>query len=78
MIVFAEKVSENKVMSWITATATVMSDKVENYSTKFERNIYKNHTNIDVDIKALKQGVAINENTKLNNEMSLIYCKYRK
>lgn len=68
MIVFAEKISENKVMSWITATATVMSDNVENYSTKFERNIYKNHTNIDVDIKALKQGVAINENTKLNND----------
>ena len=68
IIVFAEKVSENKVMSWITATATVMSDKVENYSAKFERNIYKNHTNIDVDIKALKQGVAINENTKLNND----------
>lgn len=68
MILYAENINENNVEVWITATATTMSENVENYSTKFERNIYKNHTNIDVSINALKQGVSIDENTKLNND----------
>ena len=67
MVLYAENINERKAEVWMTATA-ITAENSEKYSTKFERNIYKNHTNIDVNLNTLKQGAAIDENTKLNND----------